>query len=122
LSSNYKAFPKSFIQPETVLLKERKKEAISIMVSRLEDQPFMNREHVKAEIERCASFGDICQYLSFLFVALGVIGDALNINLGLEPMSWLLLAIVAGLNAIIGHMHVVMAKHLLGIKTESKKE
>ncbi len=57
----------------------------------------------------------------FIFAALGVIGDALNITLGLEPMSWLLLAIVAGLNAIIGHMHVVVAKHLLGIEAESKK-
>jgi hypothetical protein len=37
-------------------------------------------------------------------------------------MSWLLLAIVAGLNAIIGHMHVVVAKHLLGIEAEGKKE
>jgi hypothetical protein len=46
----------------------------------------------------------------------------LNITLGLEPTSWLLLAIVAGLNAIIGHMHTVVAKHLLGIEAESKKE
>jgi hypothetical protein len=63
-------------------------------------------------------FGDACQYFSFLFAALGVISDALNITLGLEPMSWLLLAIVAGLNAIIGHTHVVVAKHLLGTETE----
>ena len=92
------------------------------MGSRLEDQPFKNREQAKAEIRKCALFGDICQYLSILFAALGVIGDASNITLGLEPMSWLLLAIVAGLNAIIGHMHVVAAKHLLGIEAESKKD
>jgi hypothetical protein len=95
---------------------------MSISGSRLEDQPFKNREHVKAEVRKCALFGDVCQYLCFIFAALGVIGDALNITLGLEPMSWLLLAIVAGLNAIIGHMHTVAAKHLLGIETESKKE
>jgi hypothetical protein len=92
------------------------------MGSRLEDQPFKNREQAEAEVRKCALFGDICQYLSILFAALGVIGDASNITLGLEPMSWLLLAIVAGLNAIIGHMHVVAAKHLLGIEAESKKD
>ena len=91
------------------------------MGARLEDQPFKNREHVKAEIRRCSSFGDACQYACFLFAALGIIGDALNITLGLQPMSWFLLAILAGLNAIIGHTHVVAAKHLLGIETETKK-
>jgi hypothetical protein len=45
----------------------------------------------------------------------------MNITLGLESMSWFLLAIVAGLNAIVGHTHVVVAKHLLGIEAESKK-
>ena len=94
---------------------------ISIMGSRLEDQPFKNREQAKAEVRRCALYGNVCQYLSFIFVALGVIGDAWKITLGLESMSWLLLAIVAGLNAIIGHMHTVVAKHLLGIEAESKK-
>lgn len=91
------------------------------MGSRLENEPFKNREHARAEVRRCALFGDICQYLSILFAALGVIGDASNITLGLEPMSWLLLAIVAGLNAIIGHTHTVVAKHLLGIEAESKR-
>jgi len=67
-------------------------------------------------------FGDIGQSLCFIFAALGVIGDALNITLGLEPTSWLLLAIVAGLNAIIGHTRTVVVKHLLGIEAESKKE
>ena len=45
----------------------------------------------------------------------------MNITLGLESMSWFLLAIVAGLNAIIGHTHVVVAKHLLGVEAEAKK-
>ena len=91
------------------------------MGSLLEDQTFKNREQVKAEVRKCALFGDVCQYLSFIFVALGVIGDALNITLGLESLSWFLLAIVAGLNAIIGHMHIVVGKHLLGIEAESEK-
>jgi len=86
------------------------------------DTPFKNREEVKTEIHECDLFGGICQYACFIFAVLGVIGDAMNITLGLESMSWFLLAIVAGLNAIIGHTHVVVAKHLLGIEGESKKE
>jgi hypothetical protein len=87
-----------------------------------ENKPFKDREDVKAEIRNCDLFGGICQYACFAFAALGVYGDALNVTLGLEPTSWFLLAIVAGLNAIIGHTHVVVAKHLLGIEAESKKE
>ena len=37
-------------------------------------------------------------------------------------MSWFLRAIVAGLNAIIDHMHTVVAKHLLGMEAESKRQ
>jgi hypothetical protein len=84
--------------------------------------PFKNRKEVKNEIHACDRFGGISQYACFIFAALGVIGDALSITLGLEPTIWLLLAIVAGLNAIIGHMHVVVAKHLFGIESESKKK
>jgi hypothetical protein len=63
----------------------------------------------------------VCQYFSFLFAALGIISEASNITLGLQPISWLLLAILAGINAIIGHMHVVVAKNLLGIEAESRE-
>jgi len=91
------------------------------MASMLQDQPFKNREHVKAEIRRCALAGSVGQYLSFLFAALGVIGDALNTTLGLDSLSWFLLAIFASVHAIVPHVHLVVAKHLLGIEAESKK-
>jgi len=92
------------------------------MASVLQNQPFKNREHVIAEIKRCALAGSVFTYLSFLFAALGVIGDALNTTLGLEPTSWFLLAIFASLHAIVPDMHLVVAKHLLGIEAENKKE
>ena len=84
-------------------------------------KPFKNREEVKTEIRDCDRFAGISQYACFIFAALGVISDAMNITLGLESMSWFLLAIVACLNAIIGHMHVVVAKHLFGIEVEGKQ-
>ena len=92
------------------------------MASRLEHQPFKNRAHVIAEIKRCALAGGAFQYFSFLFSALGVIGAALNTTLGLDSTSWFLIAIFASLHGVVPNMHVVLAKHLLGIEAENKKE
>ena len=86
------------------------------------DEPFKNREHILAEIKLCARASGVFQILSYPFLLLGIISDALNITLGLEPISWFLLAIFATVGAIVPNMHVVVAKHLLGIEAESKKE
>jgi hypothetical protein len=92
------------------------------MANRIENQPFKNREQIKAEIRLCAWANIVFQLLSFLFAALGVIGEAFNTTIGLQSIIWLLLAILTSLHAIIPAMHVVVAKHLLGIEAESKKE
>jgi len=91
------------------------------MASELQNQPFKNREHVKAEIKRCAWASSILSYSSFLFVALGIISDVLNTTLGLTSLSWFVLAIFAAIHAIVPATHLVGAKHLLGIEAESKK-
>lgn len=82
----------------------------------LEEKPFKNREQVKAEVKLCSTVGTIIQLLGFLFAILGIIGDALNTTLGLETMSWFLLAIFFGIASVIPSMHAVVAKHLLGIE------
>jgi len=87
-----------------------------------EDKPFKDREEVKKDIRLCAAMGLIVTFCSLGFAVLGVIGDALNITLGLETMSWFLLAIVFGLTAIVPNMRSVAAKHLFGIESERKKE
>ncbi len=94
------------------------KDVVSVMSA--EDKPFKDREEVKKDIRLCALVGSIFQYASFVFAALGVIGDAFDITLGLESMSWLLLAIFAALSALVPHMRSVTAKHLYGIESESK--
>ena len=91
------------------------------MANMLQDQPFKNREHVKAEIRRCAMASSFCSLLSFLFAAIGIIGDALNATIGLTSLAWFLLAIFAIIHAVVPTMHLVMAKHFLGIEDESKK-
>jgi hypothetical protein len=92
------------------------------MANSLQNQPFKNREHVKAEIRRCALASSLGMLLGFLFAALGIISDALNITLVLEPISWFLFAIFAVVGAIVPTLHLVVAKHFLGIEAESEKE
>ena len=92
------------------------------MADSLQNQPFKSREHVRAEIRRCAWASSVGMILGFLFALLGVISDALNVTLILEPISWFLFAIFAGVAAIVPTLHLVVAKHFLGIEAESKKE
>jgi hypothetical protein len=94
---------------------------MSNMAGMLQDQPFKNREHVIAEIRRCAMASSVSSFLSFLFAVIGIIGDASNTTLGLTSLSWFLLAIFAAIHAIVPSMHLVVAKHFLGIEAESKK-
>ena len=54
-----------------------------------------DREHVKAGVSSAGLLGHVCWFLGILFALLGVVGDAANATLGLEPISWLLLSIAA---------------------------
>ncbi len=77
----------------------------------LEEKPFKNREDVKREVKLCSSVATVFHLLSLLFAIVGVIGDAVNMTLGLETLSWFLLAIVLGVSSIIPAMHTVSAKY-----------
>jgi len=90
------------------------------MASMLQDQQYKDREHVRAEIRRCARASNLSAFLSFLFVALGVIGDALHTTLVLQPTIWLLLAVVAAAHQVSPTLHLVAAKHFLGVEAENK--
>jgi len=85
-------------------------------------EPYKNREHVLAEIGFCSRMARAFTLASFLFVALGVISDALNIVLVLHPTMWILVAIGCGITVMISHLHIMTAKQVLGIGSESKKE
>jgi len=84
-------------------------------------EPYKNREHVIAEIKRCATLAKVATVVALLFVALGVVSDALDTVLVLHPTMWLLVAFIFGITVIVAHMHVVAAKQVLGIEAESKK-
>ena len=59
-----------------------------------------DREKVKGELVACAIGFQVTTWAGIVCVVLGIIGDAANMKLGLEPMSWFLLAIVFFLAAI----------------------
>ena len=81
-----------------------------------------DRESILAEIRYFTRLANSVMLLGFLFLALGIISDSLKITLGLEPMSWFLMAIFCMVGSISPKMHVVAGKHLLGMRTESKKD
>ena len=63
--------------------------------------------------------GHVCWYFAVLFAVLGIIGDAANITLGLESMSWFLLAIVGFLASITFFIGWAVSWYL---ETETKKK
>jgi len=83
-----------------------------------------DRESVLAEIRYFSRLANAVMLLGFLFLALGIIGESLNISNAytLSPMSWFLMAIFCMVGSINPKLHVVAGKHLLGMKTENKKE
>jgi hypothetical protein len=84
--------------------------------------PYKDREHVKDEIRFCANMAMGFTIGVFLFLALGVISDALNTVLVLHSTMWFLVSIICGMGVLVSHMHVVAAKQFLGIEAESKEE
>ena len=85
-------------------------------------KPFKDREEVKTDIRLCDRASAIIMFVSFIFAALGVIVDAFDMALGLESMSWFLLAIVAIIAAIYPYLNYVTARNLYGIESETKSE
>jgi len=61
-------------------------------------------------------------FLAAVFAVLGIIGDAANVTLGLEPTSWLLLAIVAFAAGMPFFMGVGMAWYLRTTEAKSGKK
>ena len=83
------------------------------------ERPFKDREAVEREIRRCGMVVSILVFLGLATAALGFIGDALNIALLLEPMSWFLLAIFFISFTIIPGFNVLEIR-LCSIEIEKK--
>ena len=86
------------------------------------EKPFKDQEEVKKEIEQFFSVGLFDSCLGVIFVIIGIITDALDITLFLEPTSWFLLAIFFAVLSIWPIMKSTVAKSLYGIESESKQK
>ncbi len=84
------------------------------------DKPFENREHIVWEIGFGTKFGTSAIIVSLVFVVLGIIGDLLDMKLGLGSTSWLLVAVVLAVASLVPHMHGILAKQLLGMEVIKK--
>ena len=83
-------------------------------------KPFKDREAVKKEIRDWFFISLFLECLGLLFAVLGVIGDALSIMLGLESMSWFLLAIFFSVSAAGPLVKSAVAKISYGIESDKK--
>ena len=86
------------------------------------EEPFKNREEMRAALGPMGLSGHISLFLGIIFAVLGVIADAANATLGLEPASWLLLAIVACVVGMPAWLTWGICMHLLGMEAKSKKK
>jgi len=81
-----------------------------------------DRKRIVASIGISGLCGHISFFLGVIFAVLGVIGDAANVSLGLEPMSWFLLAIVTSVLSIPWFIGLAMAWYLSTTQAKSEKE
>ena len=87
-----------------------------------EGKPFKNREEVKKEIRNWFNISLFCEALGLLLALIGIIADLLDRILGLEAMSWFLLAIFFSVSGAGPLVKSAVYKHLYGIESDSKKE
>lgn len=86
------------------------------------DKPFKDREHILWEIGYCNKATTYITILSLVCLLLGIISDLLTMKLALESTSWFMISIVAGIMSLAPHLHVLFAKHLLGMEVIKKEK
>jgi hypothetical protein len=68
-----------------------------------------------------SAWGGSCWILGFVFAVLGIIAEVMNTTLGLEPISWFLLAIAAFVAGISWYIGWAVAVYLEAIKAKEKE-
>ena len=67
-------------------------------------------------------WGGACWILGAIFAILGIIGDAMNATLGLEPTSWFLLAIALFVASIPEYIGWAVAVYFDAKEAKSKEK
>ena len=84
------------------------------------EKPFENREEIMNTLGPMGLGFHICWWLGIVFVLMGVVSDAINMTIGLESISWLLLAIATFMAGIPMLLTWALAMHLLSMEARNK--
>ena len=85
-------------------------------------KPFKDREQVRNEIRIWGLRTDFCIIFAILLALVGVIGEALKIDLRLATTTWLLMGVLFLVGSLGPHLELVALKHLYGIEAENKNK
>ncbi len=86
------------------------------------DKPFKDREHMLWEIGYCNRAGTYLSIATVIGLLLGIISNVIDMKLALDSTSWFLVSIVLGVMSLAPDLHVLFAKHLLGMELIKKAE
>ena len=86
------------------------------------EERWKNRKMILTSASTSMVSAHICWLLGAVFAVVGVIGEAINVTLGLGPISWLLLSIAAFVASIPQLLGWHLAVYLDAIETKSKKK
>jgi len=84
-------------------------------------KPYKDWEEVKKDIAKWRNINIGCVVIALLFILVGVIGEALKIDLRLATTTWLLLAIIFAVISVAPHIQVAALKSWYGVESERKK-
>jgi len=87
-----------------------------------QDKPFKDREHIIWEVGYCSKAATYVIVLGLVFFVLGIASDLLNMKLLLGATTWLLMAVFAVIMSLAPHLHMLFAKHLLGMEVIKKEK
>jgi hypothetical protein len=85
-------------------------------------KPYKDWEEVKKDIKYWNNANKTCLIIALLFVIVGVIGEALKIDLRLAPITWLLIGIFFAIASIAPHIQVAALKSWYGVESERKNK
>jgi hypothetical protein len=85
-------------------------------------KPYKDWEEVKNDIRKWRGANISCIVIGLLFVIVGVIGEALKIDLRLASTTWLLLGLFFAVISIAPHIQVAVLKSWYGVESERKNK
>jgi hypothetical protein len=83
-------------------------------------KPYKDWNEVRKDIRRWRWSNLCCLIIALLFVIVGVIREALKIDLQLASTTWLLLGVFFAIISIAPHIQVAALKSWYGVESERK--